>query len=67
MNICFSLLNFVYFLKKCFLVFSEWFRRKSKIEDEYGLVKNLPKENTKKQVTSTSNPYGHWQGICEGV
>jgi len=43
------------------LIFSEWFRRKCKTNDEYGLVKNLPKETTKKQVNA-SNPYGHWQG-----
>lgn len=42
---------------------SEWYRRKCKVDDEYGHVKNLPKESSKKQqVTNASNPYGHWQG-----
>lgn len=46
-------------------IYSEWFRHKCKVEDEYSLVKSLPKESTKKQqhANSQNNPYGQWQGI----
>jgi hypothetical protein len=39
-----------------------------KIDDEYGIVKNMPKESGRKQQqpsTDASNPYGQWQGkLC---
>ncbi|XP_060594320.1 pleiotropic regulator 1-like [Ruditapes philippinarum] len=43
---------------------SEWFRKMCKIDDEYGIVKNMPKESGRKQQqpsTDASNPYGQWQ------
>ncbi|WAQ99166.1 PLRG1-like protein [Mya arenaria] len=42
---------------------SEWFRRQCKLNDEYGLVKNLPKEPTRKPQphNDPNNPYNQWQ------
>ena len=45
---------------------SEWFRKNCKINDEYGLVKNMPKEGGQKKQAQHDviRPYGQqqWQG-----
>ncbi|KAH3833184.1 pleiotropic regulator 1-like [Dreissena polymorpha] len=41
---------------------SEWFRRQCKINAEYSVVKDLPKEPVKKHISQADNPYNKWPG-----